>query len=78
MYVIEDAGTIAGFVTVNEDQSPEYENVPWSYSGRVFVVHTLTIRPSYQCKGLASQLMDFVEKQATSTGCDTIRLDTFT
>jgi len=78
MYVIEDTETIAGFITVNEDQSPEYEEATWSYPGRVFVVHRLTIRPSYQRKGLASQLMDFAENQATSTGYDTIRLDAFT
>ncbi len=77
MQVIEDEGHIIAFVTLNEEQSPEYSDVPWSYSGRVLVVHRLAIDPAHQRKKLASQLMDYAEKEAASKGYDTIRLDAF-
>lgn len=77
MHVIEDAGAVAGFVTINEEQSPEYREIAWSYQGRVLVVHRLTVSPKHQGKHLASGLMDFVEQEAAQRRYDTIRLDAF-
>jgi ribosomal protein S18 acetylase RimI-like enzyme len=78
MYVIEKEGRLAGFVVLNENQSPEYSAVQWIYPGRALVVHRLTIRPVFQRSGLATCLMDFAEETASTMGCDCIRLDAFT
>jgi ribosomal protein S18 acetylase RimI-like enzyme len=78
MHVIEIAGRVAGLIVLNEDQSPEYADVPWNYSGRVLVIHRLTIDPTYQRGGLAMRLMDFAEEMASTENYDCIRLDAFT
>ncbi len=78
MHVIEHNGSPAGLTVLNEVQSPEYADVSWAYSGRIIVVHRLTIDPGHQRRKLASQLMDFAEREAASWGYAAIRLDAFT
>ena len=78
MHVIEVEGRVAGFIVINEEQSPEYAEVAWEYSGRVLVIHRLTIDPTYQRRGLAMRLMDFAEEIAATEKYDCIRLDAFT
>jgi ribosomal protein S18 acetylase RimI-like enzyme len=77
MHVIEIDGLIAGMVSINNEQSPEYRTVPWQYPGRVLVVHRLAIAPEHQRKKLASQLMDFAEREAADKKYESIRLDAF-
>jgi ribosomal protein S18 acetylase RimI-like enzyme len=78
MHVIETGGRVAGLIVINEDQSPEYAEVEWRYSGRALVVHRLTIDPTYQRLSLATRLMDFAEETAAIGGYNCIRLDAFT
>jgi ribosomal protein S18 acetylase RimI-like enzyme len=78
MHVIEPDGRLAGFIVMNENESPEYAAVDWEYSGRALVVHRLTIDPAYQRRGLATCLMDFAEKTAVIQGYNCTRLDAFT
>lgn len=78
MHLIEVEGRVAGLTVINEDQSPEYARVAWKHSGRVLVVHRLTIHPDYQRHKLASHLMDFAEEMAADENYDCIRLDAFT
>jgi ribosomal protein S18 acetylase RimI-like enzyme len=78
MHLIEVEGRVAGLIVINEDQSPEYAGVAWKHSGRVLVVHRLTIHPDYQRGKLATCLMDFAEEMAAIEGYDCIRLDAFT
>jgi len=78
MHVIENEGSVCGCITLNEEQSPEYSDVSWSYPGKTLVVHRLTIDPEHQGQKFASRLMDFAEKEAGSKGYKSIRLDAFT
>jgi GNAT superfamily N-acetyltransferase len=78
LHVMEEGGIIVGCITLNEEQAPEYREVPWAYEGRVLVVHRLTIRPLYQGRKYASCLMDFAEKAAKTDSYNAIRLDAFT
>jgi ribosomal protein S18 acetylase RimI-like enzyme len=78
MHIIEVRDQAAGFIVMNEDQSPEYASIQWMYPGRALVIHRLTILPAYQRNGLATQLMDFAEEKAAIGGYDCIRLDAFT
>lgn len=78
LQVIEVDGQLAGMISISDEQSPEYKNVPWRYPGRALVVHRLTIEPAYQRQRLATQLMEFAERIAQIQGYDTIRLDAFT
>ncbi len=77
MQVIEVDGQIAGMISINDEQSHEYQNAQWRYPGRALVVHRLTIAPTHQRQGLATRLMEFAERTAESQGYSTIRLDAF-
>ena len=76
--VIEVHGHIAGMISIDDKQSPEYQNIPWHYPGKALVVHRLTIDPAYQRQGLATRLMQFAEKAAERGGYQAIRFDAFT
>lgn len=78
LFVIECDGIVAGLITLNEIQPGKYRDVTWFYLGRVLVAHRLAIDPSYQGRGLSSQLMAFAEEQAAAGGYVAIRLDAFT
>jgi ribosomal protein S18 acetylase RimI-like enzyme len=78
MHIIELEGRVAGFIVINEDQSPEYAATNWEYPGRALVVHRLTIDPVCQRRGLAKRLMGFAEEAAAVKGYNCIRLDAFT
>jgi GNAT superfamily N-acetyltransferase len=78
MWVVEEDGALAGLVTLNEEQPPEYAAVPWRHAGRALVVHRLAVDPARQGRGLAATLMAFAEQEAAARGCAVIRLDAFT
>jgi len=77
MHVIVDEDSVMGFITLNEEESPEYNEISWAYHGRVLVVHRLTVHPEHQGRKLASQLMSFAEQIAAQKGYKAIRLDAF-
>jgi GNAT superfamily N-acetyltransferase len=78
LWVIEEDGAVAGLATLNEEEPPEYREVPWRYSGRALIIHRLAVDPQRQGRGLAAALMAFAEQEAATRGCATIRLDAFT
>jgi ribosomal protein S18 acetylase RimI-like enzyme len=78
LYLAVDGDICRGIVTLNEEQSKEYEAVSWRYyEGKILVVHRLAIDPSSQGQGVASRMMDFAEEYAYRQGYSTIRLDAF-
>jgi len=78
LFKITVDGNIAGIVTLNELQFPDYSKIHWKDStGRPLVVHRLCIDPRYQGKSLAKRLMFFAEEYAKKNGYSSIRLDTY-
>ncbi len=77
LHVLESDNQMAGFLVIDEDQSPEYSEVDWQYAGQALVVHRLTIDPAFQGRGLGKRLMHFAEDTATTNGYHCIRLDAF-
>jgi GNAT superfamily N-acetyltransferase len=79
LYAAHDpAGSLLGVIVLNERQSPEYANVPWSLTaGGVAVVHRLMVDPRHQGLGIARALMAFAEALLRSRGYQVIRLDAF-
>jgi ribosomal protein S18 acetylase RimI-like enzyme len=73
-----DEEPLVGMLVVNDVQSPEYLDVPWTMAGaRIAVVHRLMIDPRYQRRGLARELMRVAEQRARALGCDCVRLDAY-
>lgn len=77
MILIENADQTAGFLTLNTCQDPEYATVNWNFTGKIMVIHRLTIKPMQQGKGLGFKLMNHAESYAKQSGTEIIRLDAF-
>ncbi len=69
-------GELAGLVTVDGNQEPAYQPIPFAFGEPIRVVHRLAIHPAFQRRGLSSALMDFAEGLARAAGCRAMRLDT--
>ena len=78
LFVAVDNHHLVGIIVLNEDQEPEYREVPWRYpEGKALIIHRLCVDPDAQGKGIATQLMDFAEQYAREQYYTTIRLDAF-
>ena len=78
-YVMVQGDSYVAYVAINEDQSPEYEQIQWmTKSKHVLVVHRLAVNPDFQGKGIAGQVMTFIQEYAKKEGYESIRLDAFT
>lgn len=68
---------VSAFV-MNCDADPDYYSADWQYpNAKWCVVHRLCVSPSFHRKGLATQVMEYVEQTAKEEGFEAIHLDTF-
>lgn len=78
LYLLKDGPNYLACLTLNEEQSPEYETLPWSYDGRkVLVIHRLVVDPPVQGRGIAKTMMAFAHRCAVNDGYSSIRLDAY-
>jgi ribosomal protein S18 acetylase RimI-like enzyme len=78
LYLLKIQNELAGVISIDDNQSPEYAEIDWQYEdGKIMVVHRLAINPAFQKKGLGKFLMDFAEEKAKTEGYSAIRLDAF-
>ncbi|MFC0211049.1 GNAT family N-acetyltransferase [Paenibacillus chartarius] len=79
MYVAMRDQLCVGAVVINEEQSAQYDSLPWQEGGgRPAVIHRLAVHPEHQGQGIGKQLLYFAEEQARAQGCTSIRLDAYT
>lgn len=79
IYVIESEGNILASAIINGDQTPEYALGKWRYragSDEVLVLHTLTVDPDSQNKGLGKEFVKFYETMGKQMGYKVLRIDT--
>jgi ribosomal protein S18 acetylase RimI-like enzyme len=77
-WVCLDGDKVCGMFTMDENQAAEYRYVAWQFAAeRAAVIHRLAVEPKCHRRGIASQLMDFAEKEAAARGHGAIRLDTY-
>lgn len=73
-----EGSVLAGYETLNEDESPEYDSVQWRHTeGKRLIIHRLCVAPEFQGKGNAKKLLLFAEQHALINGYGLIRLDAF-
>lgn len=80
LHVGEENGVLWGVVTLNGEQLPEYDAIPWTIpAGReqVGVIHTLCIHPNAAGQGRGRQMVDYCASTARSQGKTVLRLDTW-
>ena len=79
LYVLEEQGRVLASGRINGEQESEYADAHWQEDpdpARVLVIHTLTVDPAAQGRGLARQMIAFYEDMARSTGRPFLRIDT--
>lgn len=77
-YITKSDTSCIATITLNEEQSPEYQEINWlKDNSKALVVHRLAIHPSHQNQGLAKRLMFFAEELAVREGYTSIRLDAY-
>lgn len=77
-YVLRMDSEINAMYVLNDQQEPEYSEVPWRYpTDRVCVIHRLMVHPGHSGHGHARQLMYDAEDRARAAGAGAIRLDVF-
>jgi ribosomal protein S18 acetylase RimI-like enzyme len=65
-------------IVLTEIEDVEYKTVQWLTTNiRNLYVHRLAVKPVFQGKGYAQQLMQFAESYAKENNYVSIRLDTF-
>ncbi|MCG8577983.1 MAG: GNAT family N-acetyltransferase [Flavobacteriales bacterium] len=78
LYLKKIDGRIAGVISVDDQQSPEYKDIVWKYPNeKVMVIHRMAVHPDFQKMGIAKELMDFAENFARQNNFDSIRLDAY-
>lgn len=78
LYVYRQNGAIAGVLTINNVQSPEYNDITWELKDKnPAVIHRLAVNPLYQRHGIARSMMAFAEALAAENCHRSIRLDTY-
>jgi len=68
---------IAGIISFDEYQEPQYSSVKWSLSNAPVVIHRLAVDPMLQGMGVASRLVAFCEYRAADLKYKSIRLDVY-
>ena len=69
---------VAGTISIDDQQSPEYEAIDWKYNdGTILVVHRLAVSPRFQKHGIGRKLMDFALEYALKNNYSAIRLDAY-
>ena len=75
---IENSQEIIACIVLNEYQDPEYKDIKWSFDqGKIAVIHRLMVHPKSEGRGIARNLVEFIEKLAKENGYTALRLDVF-
>lgn len=71
-------GDLCAVQVLNNLQSTDYSKIDWNYKdSNPLVLHRLCVAPKHQNKGIAKELMLFMEEFALNNNYKTIRFDAF-
>ncbi|WP_044339197.1 GNAT family N-acetyltransferase [Rossellomorea aquimaris] len=76
LYVLMVNDKVAGSVTLNDWQSPEWSEIPWKLANE-WVIHALFLDPLQQGNGLGKVFIEKCEELAREKGFESIRLDAY-
>lgn len=78
LFVIRDHGNIVATITLNGDQDPQYQSIPWRFKeGNILVMHRLGVHPSYGGRGYGRTMVAFADHFAKKNNYNAIRLDAY-
>lgn len=74
---VQDDGSIAGAVVVNDRQGQRYDEVDWAiHTDAAAVIHLLAAAPRFHGQGIGRKLLERAREAAAEMKADVIRLDT--
>ncbi len=77
-YLLVEEDACFAYVSINEVQPEEYKTIKWNENtGKILVVHRLSVHPDRQGRGAARGLMEFIQKYAVENDYSFIRLDAY-
>ena len=77
--VSDNQEAIIACIVLNEHQDPKYAEIKWKHnSEKSAVIHRLMVNPNHEGKGIARDLVKYIEKLAKENQYSSIRLDVFT
>ena len=80
LWVAEEGDDLYAAFNLNNEQLPEYDNIPWQFGAErdaVAVIHTLVVSPRWTGRGKARELVAFCEEESRRRGWKVMRLDTY-
>ncbi|WP_337017643.1 GNAT family N-acetyltransferase [Oceanobacillus massiliensis] len=78
LFVYEEAGKIAGFITADQNFTKDYQKVEWAFPiDRCGTFHRLTVDPDQRQSNVASALITFVEEFFQKLGLSGMKIDTY-
>ena len=78
MYIYYERGVIVGAMAMTMYQGEDYHAIDWTLKvpdEKVAVIHILAVSPSYQGKGIGSEMIREAIRMAKSKSMQAIRLD---
>jgi len=67
---------VVGAVAINAFLPPEYQQVQWKSSPNTYTFHRMMVDPDLQGKGIATAILQFIEKRGRNMGLMSLRVDT--
>lgn len=67
---------IVGAVVINAILPKEYCSIRWKTSPNTYTFHRMMVDPEYQGKGIATAILQFIEKRGINMGMKSLRVDT--
>lgn len=78
LVVSDDQEEIMACIVLNDYQDPEYREIKWKHDReKTAVIHRLMVHPKHEGKGIARDLVKYVEILAKENKYCAIRLDVF-
>ncbi|WP_335871676.1 GNAT family N-acetyltransferase [Bacillus sp. 2205SS5-2] len=78
LYVaINDQNEPVGMITVDQEQTPEYEYIDWQSNQEAYIFHRIAVDVKGRGEGIASNLIQHAEKIAVQEGVPYMRTDTY-
>ncbi|MBD1383535.1 GNAT family N-acetyltransferase [Metabacillus arenae] len=78
LYVKQENDDVIGSITMDQNFPKEYDGIQWTSKFALsFTFHRLVVDPEARKSGMASELIEFTEKEAASKGARFMKIDTY-
>lgn len=78
LYLYKERGICKGMVILSEEEPEDYKKIEWQGgTGKVLFIKFLAVHPMWQGKGVAKQLLGFIETFAKQYNYKSMRIDVY-